>query len=39
MRTVRIEWEGRLSLDEVEVLEDEGCGLYQIYGRHIIFGK
>ena len=40
MRTVRVEWEGPLSLDEVKALddEDEDCGLYQIYGRHIIFG-
>ena len=41
MRTVRVEWEGPLSLDEVKELddEDEDCGLYQIYGRHIIFGN
>lgn len=40
MRTVRVKWEGPLSLDEVKELdnEDEDCGLYQIYGRHIIFG-
>ncbi len=40
MRTVRVEWEGPLSLDAVKGLEDEDddCGLYQIYGRHIIFG-
>ena len=40
MRTVRVKWEGPLSLDEVKDLddEDEDCGLYQIYGRHIIFG-
>ena len=40
MRSVRIEWEGPLSLDEVKELADgdEDCGLYQIYGRHIIFG-
>ena len=37
MRTVRVKWEGPLSLDEVKDLddEDEDCGLYQIYGRHI----
>ena len=41
MRTVRVEWEGPLSLDEVKELEDddEDCGLYQIYGRHVIFGN
>lgn len=40
MRTVRVEWEGPISLDEVKELDDkdEDCGLYQIYGRHIIFG-
>ena len=40
MRTVRVEWKGPLSLDEVKELDDddEDCGLYQIYGRHIIFG-
>ena len=40
MRTVRVKWEGPLSLDGVKELddEDEDCGLYQIYGRHIIFG-
>ncbi len=40
MRTVRVEWEGPLSLDEVKALDDDDddCGLYQIYGRHIIFG-
>ena len=40
MRTVRVKWEGPLSRDEVTELEDEDedCGLYQIYGRHVIFG-
>ena len=40
MRTVRVEWEGPVSLDAVKALDDEDddCGLYQIYGRHIIFG-
>ena len=38
MRTVRVEWEGPLSLDEVKALDDDDCGLYQIYGRHIICG-
>ncbi len=40
IRTVRVEWEGPLSLDQVKALDDEDddCGLYQIYGRHIIFG-
>ena len=35
MRTVRVKWEGPLSLDEVKDLddEDEDCGLYQIYGH------
>ena len=39
MRTVRIEWEGPLSLDEVKELSDEDdYGLYQIYGTHIVYG-
>ena len=40
MRTVRVKWKGPLSLDDVKELDDEDddCGLYQIYGRHIIFG-
>ena len=40
MRTVRVEWEGPLSLDAVKALDDEedDCGLYQIYGHHVIFG-
>ena len=40
MRSVRVEWEGPFSIDQVLELddEDEDCGLYQIYGRHIIFG-
>ena len=40
MRVVRIEWEGPFCLDEVKKLDDEyvAFGLYQIYGRHIIFG-
>ena len=40
MRTVRVKWEGPLSLDELKELadRDKDWGLYQIYGRHIIFG-
>ena len=40
MRTVRVEWEGPLSLDAVKALDDEDddCGLYQIYGHHVVFG-
>ena len=40
MRTVRVEWEGPLTIDEVLELGDRNrdFGLYQIYGRHIIFG-
>ena len=37
MRTVRVKWEGPLSLDEARGLND-GPGLYQFYGRHVIFG-
>ena len=40
MRTIRVEWEGPLTVDEVLKLGDRNrdFGLYQIYGRHIIFG-
>ena len=40
MRTVRVKWKGPLSLNDVKELDDDDddCGLYQIYGRHIIFG-
>ncbi len=40
MRTVRVEWDGPLTVDEVLELGDRSkdFGLYQIYGRHIIFG-
>ncbi len=40
MRSVRVEWEGRFSIKEVLKLndQDDDYGLYQIYGRHIIFG-
>lgn len=37
MQTVRVEWEGPFSLDEVRGLND-GPGLYQIYGRHVALG-
>ena len=40
MRSIRVEWEGPFSIKEVLKLndQDEDYGLYQIYGRHIIFG-
>ena len=40
VRSVRIEWEGPFSIEEVLRLndQDDDYGLYQIYGRHIIFG-
>lgn len=40
MRQVRIQWKGPMSVEEVLGLndEDDDYGLYQIYGRHIIFG-
>ena len=41
MRIVRIEWEGPFSIEEVLELDDRNkdCGLYQIYGHHIVYGK
>ena len=40
MRCVRIKWQGSFSIEDVLMLNDENddYGLYQIYGRHIIFG-
>ena len=40
MRSVRVEWEGPFSIEEVLRLNDQNddYGLYQIYGHHIIFG-
>ena len=40
MRSVRVEWEGPFPIEEVLRLndQDDDYGLYQIYGRHIIFG-
>ncbi len=41
MRTVRVKWEGPFTIDKVLELGDRNrdFGLYQIYGRHIIFGE
>ena len=40
MRSVRVEWEGPFSIEEVLELNhsEDDYGLYQIYGRHILFG-
>ena len=40
MRTVRVKWEGPLTVEDVleMKLRHRDFGLYQIYGRHIIFG-
>ena len=40
MRSVRVEWEGPFSIEEVLELDNRNkdYGLYQIYGRHVIFG-
>ena len=37
-RVIRVEWEGTFSIDEVREMnnENDGPGLYQIYGRHLI---
>lgn len=39
-RDVRIEWEGPFSVQDILRLNDndQDYGLYQIYGRHVIFG-
>lgn len=40
MRRIRIRWEGPFSVQQVLELndKDDDYGLYQIYGRHVIFG-
>ena len=40
-RVIRVEWEGTFSIDEVREMnnENDGPGLYQIYGRHLIYGS
>lgn len=37
---LRVQWTGPLSLREVAKLDDSDCdvGVYQIYGRHVVFG-
>ncbi len=41
MRSIKIEWEGPFSIEEVLELGDRSkdYGLYQIYGHHIVYGK
>ncbi len=41
MCCVRVEWEGPFSVDNViaELNNKDDYGLYQIYGKHIIFGE
>ncbi|MDO8730855.1 MAG: hypothetical protein Q7J69_06715, partial [Candidatus Omnitrophota bacterium] len=39
MRRIRVQWEGPFSVQQMLGLNEENdYGLYQIYGRHIIFG-
>lgn len=40
MRIVRIEWEGPYTFAGVLSLNDEerDCGVYQVYGEHVVFG-
>ena len=38
--SVTVEWTGTFSIDEVlEMTGKEDCGVYRIYGHHIVFGK
>lgn len=38
-RAVSVEWEGPLTVPEVLTRRgDDDAGLYQIYGRHVVFG-
>ena len=40
MRHVRVEWDGPFTVEQVFEMRgpNDGAGLYQIYGRHMIFG-
>ena len=39
-RLVRIKWDGAYAMDRTkELLSEEDYGIYQIYGRHVVFGK
>ena len=41
MREVRVEWEGPYPIKQVYGMcaSNDGPGLYQIYGRHVIYGS
>ena len=40
MRCIRIEWLGPYSINDLKKLtnDEEDCGLYQVYGHHVVFG-
>ena len=39
-RLIRIKWDGPYDLEQAKCLSGkEDYGMYQIYGRHVIFGK
>ena len=40
MKQISIEWEGPISIENTKLLnKDSDIGLYQFYGRHLIFGR
>lgn len=41
MKLIQIEWKGPYSLEELILLDDRShdYGIYQIYGKHVVYGK
>jgi hypothetical protein len=41
LRLIHIDWEGPFTLDELNLLTNDShdYGIYQIYGKHIVYGK
>ncbi|CAM5734274.1 hypothetical protein SAFG77S_11602 [Streptomyces afghaniensis] len=41
LKLIQIEWQGPFTLDELNLLTDDShdYGIYQIYGKHLVYGK
>lgn len=41
MKLIQIDWQGPFKLDELNLLTDNfhDYGIYQIYGKHLVYGK
>ncbi len=41
LKLMQIDWEGPFTLDELNLLTDDShdYGIYQIYGKHLVYGK